>query len=165
MLTNLELIDLCRAYGIMLNGIFLRDQVPRVYREGFYIWNLDDSQLDKEYGTHWTCSISDGDECVYFDSYGAPPPNEVKRFIKTKYRQFGMNAWIIQSLKSTLCGWFCLALAIFAKMHRRKYNSLSHCVNDFINMFDSNDKSDDVLRRFFRSLEYIPKLTRQKLLR
>lgn len=180
MLSNIELFQLCDAYKIHCNGIYLRDALPREKLSGFYIYNLDDSkpviapatklakkaltQSDMSYGTHWTCSIAYETHAVYFDPFGVSPPTEVNRFIKTKYKRYGTNKWTVQSLKSSNCGWFCLAFALFIKQNRIQYKNLMECANAFINLFGDNDESDEVLRSFFRQIKPIHPLTRRKLL-
>ncbi len=151
MLTNIELSELAEYYHLPLRGVFLRDTLPPGgIKPGWYVYNLDDSYTEGNgLGTHWVCSIGDHDECVFFDSYGGPPPEEVAAFIRTRYRQHGENRWIVQSMVSENCGFFCMAIALWVKRERKKYKSLSDCCNAFVNIFDQTEESDSVLRNFF----------------
>ncbi len=166
MLSNLELFEMAEHYRLPLNDIYLRDQCPRKIKQGLYIYNLDDSKQDIPYGTHWTCSMGDDDELVYFDSFGSPPPVEVDKFIKSKYRNYGWNNWIVQIIRSDFCGFFCIGLFLFVKQSRAKYKSLTECVNEFINMFgDDTTKSDGTLQSYFRKFKPIHPIVKSKLLK
>lgn len=166
MLSNYELFEIAEHYQLPLQDIYLRDQCPRKIKQGLYIYNLDDSKQDIPYGTHWTCSIGDEDELVYFDSFGSPPPIEVNKFIKSKYKQYGWNNWIVQNMKSSFCGFFCIGLFLFVKLNRSKFNSLTECVNDFINLFEDNtSKSDTILKSYFRMITPIHPIVKSKLLK
>ena len=155
MLSNTDIEQLCKKYNILLRGIHLRDTLPKSkILAGFYIYNLDDSKVEGngEIGTHWTCSIGNDKELLYFDSFGAVPNIETDRFIKTKYKKYGCNNWIIQDMDSELCGYFCIGLALFVKLYQRKYRSLFACCNDYINRFADDTKlNDERLRTFFRT--------------
>ena len=166
MLSNYELFDMADHYRLPINNIYLRDQCPRKIKEGLYIYNLDDSKQDIPYGTHWTCSIGDRNEVVYFDSFAAPPPIEIDRFLKSNYKTYGWNNWIVQNMKSEFCGFFCIALFIYVQQHREKFTSLIECVNEFINLFeDDTTKSDRILQSFFRKHKPIHSIVKAKLLK
>jgi len=54
----------------------MRDEInstPMSDQESLII-NIDHSSND---GTHWTCLSTENNTCVYFDSFGLPPPTEV----------------------------------------------------------------------------------------
>lgn len=166
MLSNYELFDIAEYYRLPLNNIYLRDQCPRKIKEGLYIYNLDDSKQDIPYGTHWTCSIGDDKELVYFDSFGTPPPIEIDKFIKSKYKQYGWNNWIIQNIKSEFCGFFCIALFLYVQNQRLKFKSLMDCVNEFINLFENDtSKSDKIIQSYFRAVPPVHSLVKTKLLK
>lgn len=87
---------------------------PSDYREPLIcIFNLQDST--KGSGTHWTCAIipppsrtvngiKTADKNYYFDSFGAPPPEEVVRFLKTKNRKIIYSDQQLQKIDSDTCG-------------------------------------------------------------
>ena len=52
--------------GHRFRGVYMRDDLPRNLRKGFYIVNFDKKGKP---GSHWIC-IENGDKIVYFDSYG-----------------------------------------------------------------------------------------------
>lgn len=166
MLSNMELFTIAEHYRLPLNDIYLRDQCPRKIKQGLYIYNLDDSKQDIPYGTHWTCSIGDDNELIYFDSFAAHAPVEIDKFIKTKYQNYGWNNWIVQNIQSDFCGFFCIALFLFVSKYKSKYKSLTECVNDFINMFgDDTTQSDKILQSFFRKFRPIHPIVKSKLLK
>ena len=66
------------------------------------ILNIDDSTGD---GTHWTCLYSKNGICLYFDSYGFEPPNEVWNYCKGKGYY---NTFKIQASNEIICGHYCL---------------------------------------------------------
>ena len=148
-LTNYELIALCKFYKIELQGVFMKDELPKKHNKGNYIINLDSSTGN---GTHWCCFIHDiHNNYLYFDSFGCVPPNEVSKFIKGKY---GFNNWIIQDFKSDFCGFFCLGLLHHIK-HDKTNNSIYDKANDYINMFKSNTLlNDTILKNYFKKLNY-----------
>lgn len=166
MLSNYELFMMAEHYRLPLHNIYLRDQCPLKIKEGMYIYNLDDSKQDIPYGTHWTCSIGDSKELIYFDSFGAPPPVEIDKFLKSKYKHYGWNNWIVQNLKSEFCGFFCIALFLYVQHYRDKYKSLMECVNDFINLFeDDTTKSDKIIQLLFKHIKPIHLIVKSKLLK
>ena len=146
-LTNIELEQLCKFYNIEIDGIFMKDEMPSKNKFGNYIINLDSSNGG---GTHWCCFIeTPKNECFYFDSFGCVPPEEVSDFIKGKY---GFNNWIIQDLKSSNCGFFCLGLLNHVTNDISK-ETIYEKANNYINMFKSNTKlNDSILKKYFNSL-------------
>ena len=143
-LTNFELITLCQFYNISLNGVYMKDELPSKNIIGNYIINLDSSSGG---GTHWCCFIeTPKNECLYFDSFGCVPPEEVSKFIRGKY---GFNNWIIQDLSSHNCGFFCLGLLNHIK-NDISNGSIYDKANNYINLFKSNTKlNDTLLKQYF----------------
>ena len=76
-LSNFDIIDICEDLQIKhFKGVFMRDEInstPISDQESLII-NIDHSSND---GTHWTCLSTENNTCVYFDSFGLPPPTEV----------------------------------------------------------------------------------------
>lgn len=153
MLTNFELIDLCKKYHIPLRGVYMKDQLPMHLKNGNYIINLQSSNGGKNHGTHFTALIVEGFNACYFDSFGAPCPLEVRRFVqKRKGIHLGFNNWIIQDLHSQKCGWFCLGFLL--NNERSLKSNLYEKANDYVNIFDDDDntnKNDDILMKLFHS--------------
>jgi len=140
-LTNFEIISICKSYGIPLVGCFMKDEMPKLRHDGNYIINLDSSNHG---GSHWTCLVIHGKDSISFDSFGCVPPTEVEKFIHGKY---GFNNWIIQDLKSTNCGFFCIGLFLYLKQHDGNIFAIA---NNYVNLFqEDTKKSDSILKKYF----------------
>ena len=84
----------------MFNGVFSRNNLPRVTEDGGYIINLDDKGKT---GTHWIAVHLNGDDASYFDSFGIDHvPVEIVKFLRNKHLH--INIFRVQSVKSVLCG-------------------------------------------------------------
>jgi hypothetical protein len=96
---------------------------------------------------------------IYFDPYGAPPPESVKEAVKKTTASQGVphTTKDIQSLMNNACGFYCLALAHYINASKFRTNDLFTDVNDFVDMFDDLNVSVDfkkneyILKHFFRS--------------
>lgn len=150
-LTNIEIEDICKFYDLPLNGIYMNDLMDnQTPKQGLYIMNLD---MSTGSGNHWTCIYVNKKTCVYFDSFGAPSPSNAKIFMRKLCKQNYYNANIIQDLRSSLCGWYCIGLALYIKHYFN--NNLTTTVNDYINYFDDNTKKNcKILQTMF--LQYKP---------
>ena len=100
-LTNTEIINICNKHNISINGIYCKDQLPKILIKGWYIINLDDA---KGGGTHWCC-FHYGKENLYFDSYGFPSPQQVE----DKITPYVYNHKQIQNIDASTCGYYCIA--------------------------------------------------------
>jgi len=128
----------------------MKDQLPVKIKDGNYIINLQSSTQGD--GTHWTALIIRNDTGLYFDSFGAPPSTEIIDFVKKRKRiHLAFNNEIIQDLKSSNCGYYCLALILYVKHHRSI--TLVQSAEDFTKLFmDDTKKNDAILRDFFKSI-------------
>ncbi len=86
----------------------------------------------------------------YFDSFGAPPPNEIILFSKKRKSQHLLYSnWIIQDLKSENCGWYCLGFLLYMWKNRQNKN-IKEVFNQFVNNFqDDTLRNDEILKQFF----------------
>lgn len=96
----------------LYGGTVALDQLPEVLPRKFYIVNLNRIE---DPGSHWVllynCSAS---HCIYYDSFGAPPPQEVKYHMDVAAnmgRPSAVNDVQCQKMTSQACGWFCVAVA------------------------------------------------------
>lgn len=167
MLTDVQLEVLCKKMGVPLAGIYFKNELPRKieYNKG-YIINIQDSHdgegLENS-GTHWTCmyitKYANGNvEPIYFDSYGQPPPEDVKKFIKTNTNKYlPYTTKDVQSLMSSVCGWYCCAFLYAITNAQMKSGDLYQDVDQFLGLFEDLTKSADfkknefMLKNFFRS--------------
>ena len=91
MLTDSQLEDLCKRMHVPLAGVFFKDELPKklAYNQS-YIINLEnghDDEGNENEGTHWTCMQvnkypSGLIEPFFFDPFGAPPSEAVKKFVQ-----------------------------------------------------------------------------------
>ncbi len=167
-LTDYQIKDLSKRMSIPLEDVVFKDELetPLEYNKA-YIINIEDSvdeNGNQNDGTHWTylqCNkYPNGKiESIYFDPYGAPPPENIKRVVKETTKQNGLpyTEVDIQSLMNNACGYYCLALGHFINSSKYRSNDLYTDVHDFLSLFDDLNKSVDfkkneyVLKHFFRS--------------
>ena len=167
MLTDTQLTELSEKMGIPLEAVLFKDEIPnKIKYNRSYIINIEDSE-DKEGnkndGTHWTClqvnKYPNGKiEPFYFDAYGMPPPESIKKAVMdTCGQKIPFNTKDIQSLMNNACGWYCLALGHFINASKYRSGILHDDVAMFIDMFDDLNhhidfkKNEYILKHFFRS--------------
>jgi hypothetical protein len=129
-----------RILGKKLNGIYMKDEIPKKLKNGWYIFNMDDS-TDPRDGTHWVAFKRSNNNNFYFDPIGIIPPLEVLE----KCKNCNYNKKQIQDIDSTACGWFCIAIILWETNGGK--------ITDFIKCFSDNPKEND--RVLFKILEYL----------
>ena len=134
-LSDKDIIYILKSQGIKFNGIFMKDELPSKLKQGFYIINLQSSNIGN--GTHWTVLYYNSKLSLYFDAFGFVPPTEIEQ----KLNRYTYNNKQIQSLESTACGYYCISFIIF--MNKRKNKKLGFDI--FINEFSRNTKNNDKL--------------------
>ena len=113
-LSNIDIIKILRNYGITINGVFSKDLLPDVLKEGWYIINLQNHNQGD--GTHWTCFCINDLGNVYWDSFGFDCPENLQQ----KLKPYEFNNREIQNLDSSACGYFCIALIKFVESGKHK---------------------------------------------
>jgi hypothetical protein len=154
--------------NIPLAEIVFKDELhaPLEYNKAYFI-NLEDSHDEdgkENDGTHWTylqlVKYPNGNiEKIFFDPYGAPPSENIKKAVKETTKTAGLphTEKDIQSLMNNACGFYCLAIGHFINSSKYRSGRLYDDVNDFMDMFDDLNKSCDfkkneyILKHFFRS--------------
>jgi hypothetical protein len=167
-LTDTQITTLCKRMNIPLAEIVFKDelQAPLEYNKAYFV-NLEDSHNEdgsENDGTHWTflqlVKYPNGKiEKIYFDPYGAPPSENIKKAVKetTKTQGLPFTEKDIQSLMNNACGYYCLAIGHFINTSKFRSGSLYDDVSCFMDMFDDLNKSCDfkkneyILKHFFRS--------------
>jgi hypothetical protein len=169
-LTDAQIKELASKMQFKLADCCFKDELeaPLQYNES-YIINLEDS-VDKEGnpndGTHW-CFVqcnkypNGNTESIYFDPYGAPPPEHVKDVVKKTTGKNGLphTTADIQSLMNNACGFYCLALGHWLNASQYRTKDLFEDVGTFMDMFEDLNKSIDfkkneyILKHFFRSAD------------
>ena len=80
------------------NGVYARNNLPKI-KDGAYVTNFDEY---KSIGTHWIALYVNGNNTIYFDSFGIEHfLKEIKKFIGNK--NIATNIYRIQAYDSTLC--------------------------------------------------------------
>ena len=103
---------LCKQFHVKLNGVFAKDEIRPPLKNGGYICNLENSDED---GSHWVAFLKEGADTYYFDSYGAPPIQNLVDSLP-KFNMLLYNAEQIQDLSDTTCGFYCVAFLLAMKM-------------------------------------------------
>ena len=103
-LSNIQ-IEAANKNDSSFGGCFSRDDLPQPLDTKYYIVNLDSK---KGSGTHWVLVDNRrSQECIYFDSYGMPPPEEVLARMQNTGKKLVYNDADVQELGSEQCGWWC----------------------------------------------------------
>jgi len=146
-LSNFDLFRIAEEKRIPLNNVIAKDEIKKLKRYGNYIINLENHNQG---GSHWTALILGKKNCLYCDSFGMPPPEQLYLFLEKKYKKVDFNRREIQDMDSTLCGYFCLEFFKFMKEHPK--GTLVNNLQQFQNQFSENTKeNDNILAKLFLS--------------
>lgn len=150
-ITNTKLEEHAVRLRIPLLGVYNKDLLPSKRGNGGYIFNLQDSTDENGVslpGTHWTAAFVEGNRSVYFDSFGFPPPEQVEQFLS---KHHAWNAAQIQSLRSEVCGYYCLYFIWFMATHRNLsfYKRFQSFLDQFSDIAEDNLK---LLKRYIHPL-------------
>lgn len=173
MLTDSQLYELADKMNIPLEDVIFKTECPNKFEfNKSYIFNLDDEYDEKGHlksGSHWTCLQinkypNDTIQAIYFDAYGAPPPESIKKCFKrtTGKDKIPFCEKDIQSLMSNACGWYCCAYLHFINNFSHRTKDLYADTENYLSMFDDLNKSVDfkknefILKHFFQPKD--PKL-------
>ena len=138
-LTNIE-INEYYASEPRFNGVYSRDNLPRIIKKGAYVINLDEYENT---GTHWIVLFVKSNEVIYFDSFDIEHiPKEINKFIGNK--KIKGNIFRIQVYDSIMCGYFCIEFI--------NYMFKGKTLLDYTNLFSPNDfkKNDRAIKRIFK---------------
>ena len=121
-------------------GVFALDEIVHIKQKSFpsaYVFNLDPSYKP---GVHWVAVYIDRKgRPEYFDSFGRPPPREIKDFLCTYAESWNYNDVPVQELYSTTCGQFvvfyiyqrCSGLTLKSIL-RKYFNPQAKIMNDVL---------------------------------
>lgn len=130
-------------------GIKSKDEMESIPPGRFYICNIQDS-VDKNGkqlpGTHWVAAgVTQKGAGWYFDSYGLPPPVEIRASLPKKSFNGTED---LQSFSSDLCGMYAIGAAycVYMNPESTPRQSLTH----YLDLFDQPtlDKNDVILHYF-----------------
>jgi hypothetical protein len=146
-ISNFDIEDTMHELNIPLNACESKDSLnhhkPKI---GNYIINLGDTNTG---GTHWIALIVRSKEYLYYDSYGQPPPNDVKQFLGKKKVIYNTDQ--VQDLTDTTCGFYAMAIIHFC--HINKQHDLRKCLNLFNEMFsEDTDNNRLILQQYMKNI-------------
>ena len=167
-LTDTQLMNMAKRMNIPMAGVFFKDELPKKLKTNkVYIINMEDSMDEdgnENDGSHWVMAeirqYEKGQmEAIFFDPYGQPAPEIVKKRIIETTKKGGVphTEKDIQSLMNNACGFYCLAIAHYINASNFRTGDFYTDVSDFMDMFDDLNKSIDfkknefVLKHFFKS--------------
>ncbi len=137
-LSDRDIVQILQNQNIHIHGIYMKDELPSKLMKGFYIVNLQSSTEGN--GTHWVALYYSPVYSYYFDAFGFIAPLE----IQNKIKPYAYNDKQIQDLKSSACGYYCIAFIMF--LYGKK--DIESFYRIFINLFSNNTKrNDEVLER------------------
>ena len=140
-LTNIEISEYY-SNEPRFNGVYSRDNLPKITKKGAYVINLDEYENT---GTHWIALFIKTNEFIYFDSFGIEHiPKEINKFIGSN-KKIKPNIFRIQAYGSIMCGYFCIEFI--------NYMLKGKTLLDYTNLFSPNDfkKNDQVIKRIFKN--------------
>jgi hypothetical protein len=115
----------------------MKDELPSKLKCGFYVVNLQSSTVGN--GTHWVAFYYNSKNSFYFDAFGFPAPVEIEQ----KLKKYKYNEKQIQNLKSTACGYYCIAFILF--LYGKQNKELETRFGLFIDAFSTDTKINDKL--------------------
>ena len=113
--------------------------LPKI-KDRAYVINRDEF---KSIGTHWIAVYVNGNDIIYFYSFGVKHiPKEIKKIIGNK--NIIKNIYRMQAYNSIMCGYFCIGFIDF--MLKGK------CLLDYTNLFSPNkyEKNDKMILKYFQ---------------
>ena len=121
------------------NGVYSRNNLPKMIKNGAYLINLDEYA---DVGTYWISFDTKNNEVIYFDSFGVEHvPKEVKNFIGNK--DIKANIFRIQAYNLIMCGYFCIGFIDFMLAGKT--------LIDFTSLFSPHnfEKNDKIILKYF----------------
>ena len=138
-LTNTEISEYY-ANEPRFNGVYSRNNLPKIIKKGVYVINLDEYENT---GTHWIALFVKTNEVIYFDSFGIEHiPKEIEHAIGNKESK--ASIFILQAYDSIMCGYYCIEFI--------NYMLKGKTLLDYTNLFSPNDfkKTDQIIKRIFK---------------
>ena len=138
-LTNIEINEYYKNEP-RFNGVYSRNNLPKIIKKGAYIINLDEYA---NIGTHWIALFVKPKYTVYFDSFGVEHvPKEIKNFIGDK--DIKANIFRLQAYDSIMCGYFCIEFI--------NYMFKGKTLLEYTNLFSPNDfkKNNQIIKIIFK---------------
>ena len=150
MLSNFDIEEIANHYNLDVQ-IIMKDELKNMKPINTnYIINLESSTMGN--GTHWMALKIQDKNCVYCDSYGMLPPEEIISFCKRISKShLSYNTKEIQDINAQTCGFFAIAFILF--LHLNTSDDLYKMSSSFSNLFSLHTKlNNKILQKFFRLL-------------
>ena len=150
MLSNFDIEEIANHYNLDVQ-IIMKDELKNMKPINTnYIINLESSTMGN--GTHWMALKIQDKNCVYCDSYGMLPPEEIISFCKRISKShLSYNTKEIQDINAQTCGFFAIAFILF--LHINTSDDLYKMSSSFSNLFSLHTKlNNKILQKFFRLL-------------
>ena len=148
-LTNKDLNDVLFKNPVTKRyyvGTFPACLFPVISERSMFITNTDQHDLS---GQHWNAWIVDGDNLIFFDSFGRSPldetlPKQYHYFTK-KYKKYQYVKFRVQDWQSNMCGYFCVHFLYVLALNLE----IKHFLSDYTTNFDDNDR---IVSNIFHSI-------------
>lgn len=151
--TNFDLADATKRNNIPLVGIYFKNNLPKEVRPGGYIFNLANEGED---GTHWVGGWVEKDkkdgkmDVVYFDPFGFPAPENIKKFFSVIDRNLVYSRKQIQNINSFICGYYVLYFLFYMSRHT---DQLFIKMKDFMRLWSFEPENNrSLLERYLKPL-------------
>ncbi len=150
--SQIEKIMKTRFSSVKFQGVYSKNELP-VCKDGYcMISNMQDSETTSGAplpGTHWVACGRSGKENTqswYFDSFGLPPPLEIKNAVSNP---ICYSTKQIQGKQSKNCGYYAMAVC-FSMSSAREVSSK---MNEFDDTFNApvQENNDVILKSFFNT--------------
>lgn len=159
LLSNFDILYMCKQLQIPLIDVLPKDKLNEIEpKQGCYVINMADS-YDNNGGTHWVCLYMDSHYCIYYDSFGLRPPEDVKRFVYRYDFHKSMNGIIFnttqqQAYESVLCGYYCVYFLYWFTVVESKNTDVYDILDGYVSLFMPNNfkMNDKILQKLIKNL-------------
>jgi hypothetical protein len=150
MLSNFDLEKMGQRYRLPYFSVISKDQLTTRIQPCNCILNMENEYDEKGIlndGTHWVALYVDYDHnCFYFDSFGFAPAECILKYMRGSKKRITYNSRVIQNIRSSICGLYCLRFLVYMNRRRPEQSSLNR-FEEFVDMFsDDVTKNDDILK-------------------
>ncbi len=150
-----ELLYIFNKIDVPINFIGIKQEFRNIKAgQGFYIVNLEDDMHGL--GTHWTAFFIVNTFCIYFDSFGLPPPMDIVRFVKGYTVLY--NPHQVQHIMSNACGYYVIDFINYfdniTKVELVSKPNVNFHISKFVEPFNINKRSNNesVLKRRIKNI-------------
>jgi hypothetical protein len=155
MTSNFELLEFAQKKRLGKISILCKDELTKIKIKPNLNIIINLSDADDSNGTHWTALyISHNLQPFYMDSFGAPPPKEIIKYLKPLKRKIAYSQFAIQDLTSDRCGIFSLAFLLYMNKKHRLNESHLNTFEKYLKQFNlvEQDNNDAILNNLYKSL-------------